>query len=248
MTGSFHTLARSMGSALQCSVFLLASPVLLAQADLEGYWGPQFRPNPEGEALRAALPADAIFIDDAGGAELEEGNYGGLVLSDSARAEIAAYDFDVELTQEYACTQPSVVLYMQAPFPFEIHQSDELIVMKMEYFDMFRLIHMDGREIPAAAPHSKNGYSVGHWEGNELVVETTHISSGSFMNNGFSHSDDVKFTERFMLSADGNTLFSTQISEDPGVWQGKAARFMAWGKVPDEYVYPYECDPTFGAP
>jgi hypothetical protein len=247
MTRSVSILARSIRSALGCSVFLLASPSLLAQVDLEGYWGPQFRPNPEGEALRAKLPADAIFIDDAGGAELEEGDYGGLVLSDSAKAEIAAYSFDVELTQEYACTQPSVVLYMQAPFPFEIHQSDELIVMKMEYFDMFRIIHMDGRAIPADAPVSKNGYSVGHWEGDELVVETARVSSGSFMNNGFSHSENVKFTERFALSSDGKTLFSTQVSEDPEVWQGKAARFMAWGRVPGEYVYPYECDPSFGA-
>lgn len=246
MKRSFHTLARSIRTALQCSVFLFGSPVLLAQADIEGYWGPQFRPNAEGDALRAKLPADAIFIDDAGGAELEEGDYGGLVLSDSAKAEVAAYDFDVELTQEYACTQPSVVLYMQAPFPFEIHQSDELIVIKMEYFDMFRIVHMDGRAVPDNAPHSKNGYSVGHWEGDELVVETSRISSGSFMNNGFSHSDNVMFTERFMLSADGNTLFATQVSEDPEVWQGKAARFMAWQKVPGEHVYPYECDPSFG--
>jgi hypothetical protein len=246
MTHSYSTMARSVRTALGCSVLMFTSPALLAQVDLEGYWGPQFRPNPEGEALRAKLPADVIFIDDAGGAELEEGDYGGLVLSDSAKAEIAAYDFDVELTQEYACTQPSVVLYMQAPFPFEIHQSDELIVMKMEYFDMFRIIHLDGRAILDEAPVSKNGYSVGHWEGDELVVETTHISSGSYMNNGFSHSDNVKLTERFKLSADGNTLFSTQVSEDPEVWDGKAARLMAWGKVPGEYVYPYECDPSFG--
>lgn len=246
MMHSNRGLAHSIRTALGCALLFAASPAVFAQANLEGYWAPQFRPDPEGEALRARLPSDAIFVDDAGGAELGEGDYGGLVLSDSAKAEVASYDFDVELTQEYACTQPSVVLYMQAPFPFEIHQSDELIVMKMEYFDMFRIIHMDGRAIPAEAPTSKSGYSVGHWEGDELVVETAHISSGSFMNNGFSHSDNVKLTERFKLSADGNTLFATQVSEDPGVWQGKAARYMAWGKVPGEYVYPYECDPSFG--
>ena len=110
MTRSTSILTRTIHSALGC-VLIAASPALLAQANLEGYWGPQFRPNPEGEALRARLPADAIFINDAGGAELEEGDYGGLTLSDSAKAEIEAYDFDVELTQEYACTQPSVVLY-----------------------------------------------------------------------------------------------------------------------------------------
>lgn len=246
-TMNHRTLSRTICSVALSSALLLSASPLWAQVNMEGYWAPQFRPNPEGDALRAKLPADAIFVDDAGGAELEEGDYAGLVLSDSAKAEIAAYDFDVELTQEYACTQPSVVLYMQAPFPFELHQSDELIVMKMEYFDMFRIIHMDGREHPPAdAPHSKNGHSIGHWEGDELVVDTTHILSGSFMNNGFNHSDNVHLVERFKLSADGNTLFATQVSEDPEVWEGKAARFMAWQKLPGEYVYPYECDPSFG--
>lgn len=240
------TMARSIAAALGCGALLLAAPGLQAQVNLEGYWGPQFRPNPEGEAFRATLPPDAIFVDDAGGGELEEGDYAGLTLTARALAEIEQHDFKKELTQEYACTQPSVVYYMQAPFPFEIHQTDELIVMKMEYFDMHRLIHLDGREIPEDAPHSKSGYSVGHWEGDELVVETARISSSSFLNNGFNHSDNVRMVERFKLSSDGNTLFSTEVVEDPEVWEGKAARFMAWRKSPGEYVYPYECDPTFG--
>lgn len=242
-----RTMLRPIAAALGCSALLLAASAARAQVDLEGYWGPQFRPNPEGDALRARLPADAIFIDDAGGAELEEGDFGGLKLTERALAEVAQHDFSKELSQEYACTQPSVLYYMQGPFPFEIHQTDELIVMKMEYFDMVRLIHMDGRAIPEDAPHSKNGYSVGHWEGDELVVETARVSPGTYMNNGFNHSENVRLTERFKLSADGNTLMSTQVAEDPEVWEGKAARFMAWQKVPGEYVYPYECDPTFGA-
>lgn len=40
--------------------------------------------------------------------------------------------------------------------------------------------------------------------------------------------------------------FATQISEDPEVFQGLAARLIAWRKVDGEYVYPYECDASFG--
>jgi hypothetical protein len=215
-------------------------------ANLEGFWTVQFAPGAEAEELRSKLPPDAVFIDDAGGLELGEGEFGGLVLSDAARAEIANYDFRNELSAEFACTQPSVVLYMQAPFPFEIYQDDKLIVFRMEYFDMTRIIFMDGRAHPPAdAPHSKNGHSIGHWEGDELVVDTTHILSGTFMNNGFSHSDDIHLVERFKLGDDGNTLTATQVSDDPGVFQGRAARLMTWRKA-DDYVYPYECDPSFG--
>src|SRR5690554_1774348 len=243
-TGERHTMTSYMASIPFKKPALLASLLLLstgafAQPDLEGYWSPQFRAAAEGDSLFAQLPEGTIFIDDAGGAELEEGDYGGLTLSEEALAEVSRHDFSVELTSEFSCTQPSVALYMQAPFPFEIHQTDDLIVMRMEYFDMFRLIHLDGREHPKDAPHSKNGHSIGHWEGDELVVDTVLISSGSFMNNGFSHSDNIHMIERFKLSSDGKTLLATQLYEDPEVFEGKAARSLAWGRVPGEYVYPY---------
>jgi len=51
--------------------------------------------------------------------------------------------------------------------------------------------------------------------------------------------------ERFRLSEDGNTLLSTMEFEDPQVLENRGARFIAWRKRPGEYVYPYDCDPTF---
>jgi hypothetical protein len=224
----------------------LFAPLTLAQApDLNGFWNAQLVPAPEGQMLLDKLPPDAVFINDAGAGELGEGEYSGLQLSDEAKAEVENYDFAVELTREFACAAPSVAFYMQAPFPMEIHQDDNLIVFRMEYYDQVRLIHLDGREHPPAdVPHSKSGHSVGHWEGDELVVDTTHIAAGSFMNNGFNHSDDIRLSERFKLSADGQTLFLTQVTEDPEVFAGKAARYMSWRKG-QGYVFPYDCDPNF---
>lgn len=234
---------RRLSSLLLLSLF---APLSFAQVpDLNGFWSAQLVPAPEGQALLDKLPRDAVFINDAGAGELGEGEYSGLQLSDDAKRQVENYDFAGELSREFACAIPSVAFYMQAPFPMEIHQADKLIVMKMEYYDQVRLIHLDGREHPPAdVPPSKSGHSVGRWEGNELVVDTTHIASGSFMNNGFNHSDNIRLTERFKLSADGQTLFLTQVTEDPDVFTGKAARYMSWRKG-EGYVYPYECDPNF---
>jgi hypothetical protein len=136
---------------------------------------------------------------------------------------------------------------MQAPFPMEIYHGSDMIVFKMEYFDLYRVIFLDGREHPpATAPHSKSGHSVGRWEGDTLVANTTHISRGTFMNNGFSHSDNIRLVERFRLSPDGSTLWLTQLYEDPEAFEGLAARYMAWTRVAGEYVYPYECDASYG--
>ena len=142
---------------------------------------------------------------------------------------------------------PSVVFYMQAPFPMEVYQGRDLIVFKMEYFDMYRVVFLDGRAHPPdSAPHSKSGFSTGRWDGDTLVVDTSHIEPGTFMNNGFSHSAHIKLNERFRVSPDGKTLWLTQLYEDPETFDGVAARYMAWTRKPGEFVFPYECDPSYG--
>ena len=65
-----------------------------------------------------------------------------------------------DLTVANACKPPSIIYAMQGPFPIEIYQGTELIVFKLEYYDMVRIIFMDGRKAPENAPHTKTGYSV----------------------------------------------------------------------------------------
>lgn len=230
------------------SLLLMPVNILAAEVpDLSGFWAVRFEQTPSGTELFEKIPNDAVFINDAGGGELAEGDYGGLKLTARALEEIRNYDFDYEFSTAYTCMPPSAAFYMQAPFPMEIHQGRDMIVLKMEYFDMVRIIFMDGRPHPDDEyPNNKNGHSIGHWEGDELVVDTTHLESGTFMNNGFNHSENIHMVERFKMSADGRTLWLIQIYDDPEVFEGRAARYMAWRKVPGEYVYPYDCDPSFG--
>jgi hypothetical protein len=218
-----------------------------APPDFSGFWQPKLEREPSGKALIEATPDDAVLIDDTGARELAAGEFGGLRLKPSALAQVENYDFSKELTADFACVRPSVALYMQAPFPMEIYHGSDMIVFRMEYFDMYRVVFLDGREHPPAdAPHSKSGHSVGRWEGDTLVVDTTHIAPGSFMNNGFDHSDAMQIVEHFRLSPDGATLWMTQLYEDSATFEGRAYRYMAWTRVRGEYVYPYDCDPSYG--
>jgi hypothetical protein len=72
------------------------------------------------------------------------------------------------------------------------------------------------------------------------------VTPGTFMNNGFNHSDGLRMVERFRLSPDGSALWLTQLYEDAAVFEGLAARYMAWTRRPGDFVYPYDCDPSFG--
>ena len=218
-----------------------------AAPTLDGFWTVKFERKPSGQALIDSLPKGAVLINDTGAGELAAGDFAGLKLKPAAIEQVKKYDYAQELKRENTCVPPSVVFYMQAPFPMEIYQGRDLIVLKMEYFDMVRVVFLDGRpHPPESAPHSKSGFSTGRWDGDTLVVETSHIEPGTFMNNGFSHSKHVKLGERFRMSPDGNTLWLTQVYEDPEMFEGVAARYMAWTRKPGEFVFPYECDPSYG--
>lgn len=218
-----------------------------AAPNLEGFWSPLIERTRSGQALIDELPEQAVLINDTGAGELAAGDFGGLKLSPAAIEEVRNYDYAAEFKRENTCTPPTAAFFMQAPFPMEIYQSEGLIVFRMEYFDLYRVVFLDGRaHPPASAPHSRSGHSVGRWDGETLVVDTTHLTSGTFMNNGFNHSENLHMVERFRLSDDGKTLWLTQVYEDAAVFEGTAARYMAFNRKPGEYVYPYDCDPSFG--
>ena len=246
---------RRMGLALAWAVGLAAlSSAGWAQTaprtpsghpDLSGFWNLDEK-IPDDAALMARLAPNTVELHDTGPIELPRGDYGGLKLKPGALAAAQKWDPREDLTIAKVCSPPSIVYAMQGPFPMEIYQGTELIVFKLEYYDMVRVIFMDGRgHPPKDAPHSKTGHSIGHWDGDVLVVDTDHLEAATITNNGLSHTEDVHVIERFRLSPDGKTLLSTQEFEDPAVLDNRGARFIAWRKRPGQYVDPYDCDPSF---
>lgn len=228
----------------------LAVPLAAAQAqdrpDLSGFWTPEFGPAERDQALLDKLPPNTGMVEDTGVAEFPRGEFGELKLKPEARAKAEQWKPEDDMTLQRVCLAPSIIYSVQGPFPFEIHQGRDLIAFKYEYFDQVRLIHMDGRDHPPEdAPHSKMGFSTGRWEGGELVIETTHIAPSTITNNGLDHSGSIRMVERYKLSDDGTKLHATEWFSDPETLENNGARYITWEKRPGQYVYPYECDPTF---
>ncbi|HSG33961.1 MAG TPA: hypothetical protein VLA37_05450 [Sphingomonadaceae bacterium] len=237
-------------TCMALALLLSVSPASLhAQQDvpdLSGFWNLEYgEPPAEAEGLVAKLPENTVVLEDVGFVEFPQGEYGGLLVKPEALARAAEWTPSDEMTLSRVCAAPSIIYTEQGPFPFEIHQTPELIVFKYEYFDQVRLIHMDGRDHPPAdAPHSKVGHSVGHWEGDELVIDTTHLLSATLTNNGLDHSENVHLVERYKLAGDGSHLVATQWFSDPDVLDNNGARIIQWRKYPGQFVYPYDCDPS----
>ncbi|MEO6388637.1 MAG: hypothetical protein ABIT16_01810 [Croceibacterium sp.] len=229
-----------------CAVALVASAPAAAEPDLNGFWNIDLNRFDPPADLTAKLPPDTVILEDAGAPEFPQGEYGGLKLTPDAQAHAHAWKPADQMTLANVCAAPSIIYSVQGPFPFEIYQTKDMIVFKYEYFDQVRVIFMDGRgHPPADAPHYKMGHSIGHWEGDELVIDTTHISASTITNNGLDHSDQIHMVERYRLSADGKKLVATEWFEDPLTLENNGARFIQWDRHPGQYVYPYDCDPTF---
>jgi hypothetical protein len=225
---------------------LAAAPMKDGHPDLSGYWDLDAR-IPRDAALMKKIAPDTAVLDDTGPVEFPRGEYGGLKLKPAARDAADKWDPREDLTVAKACSPPSIVYAMQGPFPIQIDQGRDIVVIRLQYYDMVRLVFTDGRRhLPAAAPHTKVGDSIGHWEGDTLVVDTDHLEAATITNNGLSHSENVHVIERFRLSPDGRTLLSTQEFEDPQVLDNRGARFIAWKKQDGQYIEPYDCDPSFG--
>lgn len=221
------------------------APPTAAHPDLSGFWQLSTK-QPIHAELGTKLPPNTAILDDTGQKEFPENEYGGLKVKPEALAAARKWKPSDEMTVSRSCAAPSIVYSIQGPFPFEIYQTPQMIVFKYEYFDQVRIIFTDGRgHPPADAPHSKTGHSIGHWEGDELVVDTTHLEPATITNNGLNHSADIHVVERYKLSADRKTLMATQWFEDPAVIANNGARYIQWTAKPGSYVYPYDCDPAF---
>ena len=216
-----------------------------AHPDLTGYWGPSFKIGEMPADFKAKLPPNTVILKDTGPAEFPRGEYGGLIPTAKAKAIADAWKPEDEMTLARVCLPQSVIYAEQGPFPLEIEQAPGLVVIRYEYFDEVRLIHTDGRpHLPANAPHTKMGDSIGHWEGDTLVVDTDHLEASTITNNGLDHSDNIHLVERYRLSPDGKHLEASQWFSDPEMIANNGARYIAWEKHPGEYIQPYECDPS----
>src|SRR5690606_29779949 len=79
-----------------------------------------------------------------------------------------------------------------------------------------RRVWMDGREPPAETPPTSMGFSVGHWDGEQLVIETTHLTAGWLDGSGLPMSGDgTRIVERYTFSDDRLSIEREMTVHDP---------------------------------
>ena len=105
----------------------------------------------------------------------------------------------------------------------------------------YRQIYLDGRELPQDADPSFMGYSVGRWEGDTLVVQSTGFKDRTWLDFvGHPHTEALKVTERFHRYDFGHMEIKETI-EDPGVFNKPATIVVKVQLVPDTEILEFVC-------
>jgi len=106
-------------------------------------------------------------------------------------------------------------------YPWKLVETPTSVVMMFETFTFWRQIFTDGRTPDPAAKPAWMGYSVGHWEGDTLVVETTGFNGKLWLDQiGHPTTDKLRVTERFTRTHYGHLRIDVDI-DDPGAYTAK---------------------------
>ncbi len=122
------------------------------------------------------------------------------------------------------CEVPGMPYAMMSPYPIEIVEQGERLLIRGEAYDLTRTVL---RATPATAPPpSPLGMSVARFSGDELIVETSGIDYHSYGDLGPAQSNQSHVVERFRLSADGLALdYEITVTDpvmlrEPWAWGG----------------------------
>lgn len=149
-----------------------------------------------------------------------------------------------------SCTVPGMppAMRLSPPHPIDfIDQEDGTILLRIEFFDIVRSIHMNsdaGSRDQAASPL---GHSVGHWEDDVLVVNTSNVNWPYFDNMAtIPLSEAVEMNERFEISDDGVQMRYSLTVNDASTFSAPVTGSWLMDWRPDLEMQKYDCIPPEG--
>jgi hypothetical protein len=158
-------------------------------------------------------------------------------------AEKAGHGYKDYIGQCYPAGMPTI---MTRVWPIAMIQLPTVVYMISGFENSLRIIYLDGRthSDPDVVVRSWNGESIGHWDGDTLVVDTKYfISDKHTIDIGIPVSDDFRMTERIHLSRDGRQLQIHYQMWDANEWQGEWDSDKTWNRVDDMDITEVECTP-----
>ncbi len=141
------------------------------------------------------------------------------------------------------CVPVGMARTFGGPRGMQVFDAGAFYLMVHEAGDEHRWVYMDGREARETEPLTYTGFSVGRWEGRELVIETDHLLPGWLDGSGLPMSGpETRLVERWSFSEDGTEIVRIMTIHDP-LYTEPLVRTRG-AKRADLTMQEESCDPT----
>jgi hypothetical protein len=212
-------------------------PLLNGKPDLSGIWQVQGEPRAPGGLFGIGESLNSRYFRD--------------VLSDFKPDERPLTPAGAELLRQHGqpgafnptlnCLPDGVPHGDLLPEPFKIIHSPGVIVMLYEVETTFRQIFTDGRKLPVDPSPAWQGYSVGRWDGDTLVIDTIGFNDLGWLDaRGTGHSTEMRVEERFRRRDYGHMDLTITIT-DPKIFTRPITFSVVEELLPDTDLLEHYC-------
>ena len=210
---------------------------LNGKPDLSGIWQVQGEPRAPGGLFGLGESINSRYFRD--------------VLADFKPNELPLTPAGAELRRQHSlptafnpplnCLPDGVPHGNLLPEPFKILHTPGVVVMLYEVETTFRQVFMDGRKVPTDPSPTWQGYSVGRWDGDTLVIDTAGFNDRSWLDaRGTGHSEEMRVEERFSRRDYGH-LDLTMTMTDPKTFTRPITFSVVLDLLPDTDVFEHYC-------
>ncbi|MGE3530964.1 MAG: hypothetical protein AB7I12_04165 [Steroidobacteraceae bacterium] len=131
---------------------------------------------------------------------------------------------------------PWAMLNRARNYPTEIYQTDDRVMVLFELYDAYRSIRLDVSDFPEYVAPSAHGYSIGHWEGDALVIETRDLMPTNPVSLPYIHrSEEARIIERWTLQSHpkfGEVFINDMTIDDPVIYKKPATAHFVMKRAP----------------
>jgi len=154
--------------------------------------------SPDEVAEKLAAPGAWAYVN-AAGQVLPSGSFTGVppesALTAAGLVERESFDFRTD-DPVLGCGPPGMPRALTAGSPMTFSWNQDLLIIRYESMDVTRIVFMGKDEVPPGTPRSPDGYARGRWDGDTLVIDTSHLDDRTQDLLGTPKSDAMTLEER----------------------------------------------------
>ena len=171
-----------------------------------------------------------------------------LKITERGAAAQAAYDpLSAENPESTCIGRPTPSAFVSSGgylLDFQLDEDQEILFIRSEYFDEERTVYLDGRAHPGVDERFATGHSIGRWEGDTLVIDTTNFADHrSPYQIGVPSGPQKHVIERYRLIESGTRMAAEFTLEDPEYIAEPLTHRRELIYSPHEEMFRHNCDP-----